>query len=112
MKDAGDKGKITQKFSSELEAALTNDSAMMRELFTKEEILNLRRLSRVTRTISERPTNLSNPSKSGDFLSYFSRRFGGPAVDVIRNLPIAKDIIRGLSDGKNARLVERSLNPN
>jgi hypothetical protein len=111
IQDANDTNFVGVKFASELEKSLTDHSALMRELFTPEEVQMLRQFSRVVKIVNSKARSTGNPSRSGDLLNYMSRIGGGALVDGARSLPIIKDVVESVASGRNARKVKKLAQP-
>lgn len=100
-------GQIGPRFSTALEKMLREDGAMMRVLFNPDEVHAMRRLSRGVRAINFEPSNRGNRSASGNTLNFLTRVIGGPSLDILKGMPIIKDVVESIADGRQARNVQR-----
>ena len=109
LKEAPD-GRVGVKFSTNLERVLREDGPAMREFFDADEILAMRRLARVVKSVNARPTGLSNPSQSGLMNEFMSRIGKGQIASLAQSFPPVRAVINSISNTSNAKKIDRLVN--
>ena len=103
------------KFNTALEKSLKDNPTLMRELFTKEELIDLKKFARFSKTITDKKPGATNPSGTFNKLarmiqgSGISSNFATKFIN-LAFLPIEGLVVKPIREVRAAGRVERIIN--
>jgi hypothetical protein len=101
-----------QKFYTSLEKELTKNPSYMRELFTADEIANMRRFARVAKRITTSPDGSQSSARTAEVLSNMLKGSALQKIPVVRNLPLVKEIGEIRARRQGAKKVRKAITQN